>query len=307
MQPTVFMTIPLGKAFAQKISARYALVTDPAQRESADAVVTIGALPFKASDMEAMPKLRIICTFGSGYEAIDVAAAAQRGIAVTNTVGSNAASVADLAVALLLASLRQVHRGDDLVRSGREWRGAEAAALRAVRGLTGRRIGVIGLGAIGRKIAERLAAFETDVGYFSRHRRADAPWRYFSSVLELAQWADVLMLAHRADESNRHMIDAAVLQALGPDGHVVNITRGSAIDEDALIAALKAGTISGAGLDVFENEPAVRADLRALPNVVMTPHVGGGTREAYEGMSNAVLANLDAFFAGKPIPGLITA
>lgn len=304
IKPTVLLTIPLGKNFERKLGPRYSVSDDKTPRRDIRAVVTVGSLPLDARDMDAMPALGIICTFGSGYERIDVAAASARGIKVANTVGANAAAVADLAVALLLASLRRVHTGDRLMRAG-EWRGANAASFLFLRGLTGRRVGVVGLGAIGEKIAQRLAAFETEIGYHNRRPRTDVPYRYFGSPMELAAWADTLVLAHRADESNRHMVNAALLEALGPDGHVVNISRGSAIDEDALVAALKNSTIAGAGLDVFENEPKVRADLRALPNVVMTPHLGGGTSEAYEAMSDAVLANLDAFFAGTHLPGAV--
>ncbi|MFN6942135.1 MAG: NAD(P)-dependent oxidoreductase, partial [Parvibaculum sp.] len=175
------------------------------------------------------------------------------------------------------------------------------------RGLTGRRIGIVGLGAIGLKIAKRLEGFETEIGYTGRGEKPGMPYRYFRSALDLATWADALILAHRADETNRHLVNAELLKALGPEGHVVNISRGSAIDEDALIAALKNGTIAGAGLDVFENEPAPRADLVSLPNIVVMPHLGGGTSEAIIAMGDTVIANLDAFFGGKPLPNPVTA
>jgi lactate dehydrogenase-like 2-hydroxyacid dehydrogenase len=305
MKPTVLLAVPFGKAFERKLTDAYTVVTDPRSREDVQALITIGAIETGGAFMDTMPGLRLICCFGSGYEGVDIAAAKARGIKVANTVGANAATVADLAVALLLASIRQVVTGDKLVRAG-EWRGKNPAPLLYARGLTGRKIGVLGLGAIGEKIAHRLAAFETEIGYHSRHAKKDAPWRYFSSLLELATWADVLMLAHRADETNRHMVNSKIIEALGPDGHIVNITRGSAIDEDALIAALKAGKIAGAGLDVFEGEPEVRADLRALPNLVLTPHVGGGTAEALEAMASRVVENMDAFFAGKPLVNEVT-
>ena len=306
MKPTVQFSIPFGKSLETALAGRYTIVTDPAVRKGVDAIITVGSLKTDGAMMDEMPDLKIICAFGSGHEGIDVAAAKARGIAVTNTVGSNAAAVADLAVALLLASVRHVATGDALVRAG-GWHGTVAGKLLSSRGITGRRVGIVGLGAIGRKIAGRLAAFETEIGYHNRHPRADAPWRYFDSLAALAEWADALMLAHRADDTNRHMIGADIFRLLGSDGHVVNITRGSAIDEDALIDALKAGTIAGAGLDVFEGEPNVRADLRALPNVVLTPHVGGGTRESLRAMAVAVVANLDAFFAGEPLPSPVTA
>lgn len=306
MKPAVFLALPLGKPFERKLSERFTVVTGPAQRAEAEALITIGANVTDAALMDAMPKLKLICCFGSGHEGVDVVEAERRGIEVANTVGANAATVADLAVALLLASIRKVVAADRITRAGK-WRGDSPAPLLFLRGLTGRKIGIVGLGAIGLKIAKRLEGFETEIGYFGRNEKQGVSYRYFRSVLDLATWADTLILAHRADETNRHLLNAAVLSALGPEGHVVNISRGSAIDEDALIAALKNGTIAGAALDVFEDEPNPRADLVTLPNIVVTPHLGGGTSEAIVAMGDTVIANLDAFFAGKPLPNPVTA
>lgn len=301
MKPSVFLALPLGKPFERKLSDRFTVITDPASRGAAEALVTIGANITDAAAMDAMPKLKLICCFGSGHEGVDVAGAERRGIKVANTVGANAATVADLAVALLLASIRKVVEADRLTRAGK-WRGDNPASLLFLRGLTGRKIGIVGLGAIGMKIAKRLEGFETEIAYTGRNEKPGVPYRYFRSALDLATWADTLILAHRADETNRHLVNAELLKALGPEGHVVNISRGSAIDEDALIDALKSGTIAGAGLDVFENEPAPRADLVNLPNIVVMPHLGGGTSEAIVAMGDTVIANLDAFFGGKPLP-----
>jgi lactate dehydrogenase-like 2-hydroxyacid dehydrogenase len=306
MKSVVFLALPLGKPFERKLSENYTVVTDPASRGGAEALVTIGANTMDAAEMDAMPKLKLICCFGSGYEGVDVAEAERRGIKVTNTVGANAATVADLAVALLLASMRKVVEADRLTRAGK-WRGDNPASLLFLRGLTGRKVGIVGLGAIGLKIARRLEGFETDIGYTGRSEKPGVAYRYFRSALDLSTWADTLILAHRADETNRHLVNAELLKALGPEGHIVNISRGSAIDEDALIDALKSGTIAGAGLDVFENEPAPRADLINLPNVVVTPHIGGGTSEAIVAMGDAVIANLDAYFQGMPLPNAVTA
>ena len=304
MKPPVLLALSLGKAFQQKLAERYEVITDPALSKNAKAIITVGTHGADGAYMDTMPELGIICCLGSGYEGIDVAAASARGIAVTNTVGANASTVADMALALLLASIRHVVTGDRLARAG-EWRGKNPAPLFA-RGLTGRKVGVLGLGAIGRKIAERCAAFETEVGYFNRSKKPDAPWRYFETLPALAEWADVLMVAHRADETNRHIVNAGVMKALGPTGHIVNISRGSAIDEDALIAALKDGTIAGAGLDVFEHEPQIRPDLAALPNIVMTPHIGGGTSEA---LSHGRCRDRQyrRLFRGRPLPNPVTA
>ncbi|MEP0708767.1 2-hydroxyacid dehydrogenase [Parvibaculum sp.] len=305
MKPNVLIALPLGKAFERKLEPRYTIVTDPDAKKGVDAVITVGTMNADKAWFESMPDLKVLCCFGSGYEGIDIGAAGTHGVQVTNTVGANASTVADLAVALLLASIRLVVTGDRLARAGK-WRGENPAPLLFARGITGRKIGVVGLGAIGLKIANRLAAFEAEIGYHNRSKK-DVSYPYFETVLDLAKWADTLVLAHRADETNRHMVNAEVLEALGPTGHVVNISRGSAIDEDALIAALKNGTIAGAGLDVFENEPNPRADLLSLPNLVATPHIGGGTSEAIIAMGDAVIANLDAFFSGKPVPNPVTA
>jgi len=307
MKPPVFLAVPLGKAFQDQLSERFTLIADPARRHEAEGILLAGATSTGAKEMDEMPKLRIIACIGSGYEGIDVAEATRRGIKVTNAVGANAAAVADLAVALLLASIRHVATGDRLMRAG-VWRGEGAAKMLFSPGVTGRRIGIIGLGAIGVKIAQRLAAFETEIGYFSRSKRDGSPYEYFETPLALAKWADALVLAHRADESNRHMVNAELIEALGPRGHIVNITRGSAIDEDALIDALRSGKLAGAALDVFEGEPDnIRADIRELPNVVLTPHIGGASIEALQSMLNAAIANLDAFFADKPLPNPVTA
>ena len=301
MKPKLLLALPLGKVVEDKLGERFDVSYDMTPRAGIEALVTIGAFNTDGEMMDGFPDLKIISCFGSGYESIDLEAARARGIKVTNTVGANASTVADLAVALLLASMRHVVYGDQLLRKG-DWRGENPARMLFSPAVTGRRIGIIGLGAIGRKIGERMAAFETEIGYFNRSKKSDVDWPFFNSPLELAKWADVLMLAHRADETNRHMINAEVLDALGPNGHIVNISRGSAIDEDALITALNERRIAGAALDVFEDEPNVRPELVASPHTVLTPHIGGGTREAYVAMSDTVVANVFALFDGKPLP-----
>tara|TARA_R110000824_G_scaffold118105_1_gene270285 strand:- start:5896 stop:6813 length:918 start_codon:yes stop_codon:yes gene_type:complete len=301
MKPILLLAIPLGKAFEANFTEHFDVSADMTPRKGVEVIVTIGTLGADGAFMDGFPDLKLIACFGSGYESVDLDAAKARGVKVSNTVGANAATVADLAVGLLLASMRHVVYGDQNVRAGK-WRGDNVAKMLFTPSVTGRRIGIIGMGAIGRKIGERMAAFETEVGYFNRSKKSDLDWQFFETPLALAQWADVLLVAHRADESNRHMINAEVMAALGKDGHIVNISRGSAIDEDALIAALSEGTIAGAGLDVFDDEPNVRPELVALPNVVLTPHIGGGTREAFAAMSAAVVDNVNAVAVGKPLP-----
>ena len=167
--------------------------------------------------------------------------------------------------------------------------------------MPGRKVGVYGMGEIGRKIAARVAAFEADVGYFSRSRH-DVPYQYFPSLEALAEWCSVLVISVRAGVDTHHAVNADILRKLGADGYVVNIARGSAIDQKALVAALADNTIAGAGLDVYETEPHAPDELTAFPNVVLTPHIGGHTLESHTAMQDCVIANLTAFFAGRPLP-----
>jgi lactate dehydrogenase-like 2-hydroxyacid dehydrogenase len=205
----------------------------------------------------------------------------------------------------MLAVTRRLLVADDYVRSG-SWAAAKPSpAMRPQAGMPGRKIGVYGIGEIGRKIAARAAAFETEVGYHSRSRH-DVPYQYFPTLEALAEWCSVLMIAVRAGADTEHAVDVNILKKLGKDGYVVNISRGSVIDEPALIAALTDGTIAGAGLDVFAKEPHAPGALTALPNVVLSPHLGGHTLESHVAMQDCVIANLDAYFAGRPLPYAVT-
>jgi lactate dehydrogenase-like 2-hydroxyacid dehydrogenase len=300
------------KAQLQRFGERYELLNAAGKRpdevfsaeELADirAVVTAGGSGRLGADaMDMMPKLGAIICYGTGYDGIDRAAAAKRNIAVGNSPGANAASVADIAVTLMLAAVRRLPVADNYVRSG-DWAGAKPSPMmRPQAGMRGRKVGVYGMGEIGRKIAARVAAFETEVGYFSRSRH-DVPYRYFPTLEALADWCSVLMVAVRAGADNNHAVNADILRRLGSDGFVVNISRGSVIDEAALVAALSDQIIAGAGLDVYATEPHAPDALTALPNVVLTPHIGGHTLESHVAMQDCVLANLEAFFAGRPLP-----
>ncbi len=265
------------------------------------AMVTAGGRELSGEAMDRLPKLGAIICYGTGYDGVDLAAAAKRNIAVGHSPGANAASVADIAVTLMLAVTRRLLTADYYVRSG-DWAGAKPSPMmRPQAGMLGRKVGVYGMGEIGRKIAARVAAFETEVGYFSRSRR-DVPYQYFPTLAALAEWCSVLMIAVRAGEDTNHAVDADILSKLGKDGYVVNIARGSVIDQDALVKALTEQTIAGAGLDVFAKEPQAPDALTALPNVVLAPHIGGHTLESHVAMQNCVIENLDAFFAGKKLP-----
>ena len=265
------------------------------------AMITAGGTPLPAAVMDTLPALRTIVCYGTGYDGVDLKAATKRGIAVGHSPAANAAAVADLAVTLMLAVTRRLLPADEFVRNGSWSEAKPSPLLRPQPGNPGRRVGVYGMGEIGRKIARRVAAFETEVGYFSRSRH-DVSYQYCPSLEALAEWCSVLMIAVRAGPDTHHAINAGILQKLGKDGYVVNISRGSVIDQAALVTALADKTIAGAGLDVFEREPHMPDALTAFPNVVLTPHIGGHTIESHVAMQDCVIANLEAFFAGRSLP-----
>src|ERR1700682_6196552 len=264
------------------------------------AMITAGGTPLGAAMMDTLPSLRAIVCYGTGYSGVDLEAAAKRGVAVGHSPAANAAAVADLAVTLMLAVTRRLLPADDFVRTGSWSEAKPSPLLRPQPGNPGRRVGVYGMGEIGRKIASRVAAFETEVAYFSRSQH-DVPYQYLPSLEALAEWCSVLMIAVRAGADTHHAVDANILQKLGKDGYVVNISRGSVIDQQALVAALADESIAGAGLDVYEKEPHAPDAVTAFANVVLTPHLGGHTLDSHVAMQDCVIANLEAYFAGKPL------
>lgn len=299
------------KSLMTRIGERFELIDaagkPPNQTFSADelkdvrALITAGGQSLKGDVMDMLPSLGAIICYGTGYDGIDFKDAAARKIVVGNSPAANAASVADLALTLMLAVTRRLLPADQYLREG-GWSSAKPSPLMTpLQGNPGRKVGIYGMGEIGRKIAVRAAAFETDVGYHSRSKH-DVPYQYFPSLTALVEWCDILMVAVRAGNDTHHIIGADMLKKLGPNGYVINISRGSVIDQHALVAALTERTIAGAGLDVFEKEPHAPDALTALPNVVLTPHIGGHTLDSHTAMQNCVIANLSAFFAGKPLP-----
>ena len=270
------------------------------QLSTVRAMITAGGTSLPGRVMDTLPSLQAIICYGTGYDGVDLKAARERHIAVGNSPGANAASVADLAVTLMLAATRRIIPADRFVRDGSWAASKPSPLLRALPGNPGRRIGIYGMGEIGRKIALRMAAFETEIGYFSR-TKYDLPYRYLESLEALSEWCNVLMIAVRASADTHHIVGADILKRLGTDGYVINIARGSVIDEAALAAALQNNVIAGAGLDVFEEEPHRPGALAALPNVVLTPHIGGHTTDSHTAMQDCVIANLEAFFAGRPL------
>ncbi len=259
---------------------------------SFEVAVTSGKFGVGADLMHALPNLRAVINFGVGYDTTDVAQAAQRGITVSNTPDVLNDCVADTAIALYLDVLRRVSAADRFVRRG-DWlsQGNFPLATKA----SGKRVGILGLGRIGRVIARRLEGFACEISYHSRNPVDGVSYAYKASPRELAAGCDVLMVAAAGGSGSVRLVDADVIDAIGPDGYLVNIARGSVVDEDALVAALLAGRLAGAGLDVFAEEPKVPEDLLALDNVVLLPHLGSGTHETRAAMAELTLANLHSF------------
>lgn len=245
--------------------------------------------------MARLPALEIIANFGVGYDSIDADAAASRGIIVTNTPDVLTEEVADLALGLLLGTIRQLPQADRYLRAG-QWLQKPYPFTTSLRT---RSVGVVGLGRIGKAVARRLEAFGVPIAYHGRSRQADVPYRYYPSLLAMAADVDTLVSVAPGGEQTRHLINADVLKALGPEGIVVNVGRGSVVDEAALIAALRDKVILSAGLDVFEDEPRVPAELIGMDHVMLLPHVGSASHHTREGMGQLQIDNLTSWFAGK--------
>jgi lactate dehydrogenase-like 2-hydroxyacid dehydrogenase len=259
-----------------------------------EALVTSAASGADAALMAALPRLRVISSFGVGLDQLDLAEAARRGIAVGYTPDVLNDCVADHAMALLLDVARRVSEADRFVRAGR-WaqRGPQSFGL--ARKVSGSRLGIVGLGRIGRSIAQRAMGFDMDVRYHARRPVAGVPWRHEPQLVALARWCDFLVVATAGGPATRHLVNAEVLKALGPRGFLVNIARGTVVDETALVVALREGFIAGAGLDVFEHEPQVPDELKTLDKVVLAPHIASATEETRLAMAERVFDNLEGF------------
>ena len=279
------------------------LAPTPAERRQAiethggqiQAVLTRGPLGLHAEEIAALPLLEIICVIGAGYEQVDLQAASNRGIVVTNGAGVNAPSVADHAMALLLSLVRDIPRADAAVRRS-EWPKVMRPSL------SGKQLGILGLGAVGMAIAQRAAlGFDMQISYHSRQPRSDVDYTYCATPVELARTSDFLVIATPGGPGTRHLIDRQALDALGPHGFLVNIARGSVIVTADLINALEQRRIGGAALDVFDDEPNVPDGLKRLNNTVLTPHVAGLSPEAAHDTVQRVADNLVEYFAGRPV------
>lgn len=263
------------------------------------AVVTGGGAGLDDGWIDRLPSLGVIAVNGVGTDKVNLEKARARGVSVTTTPGVLTDDVADIGMALILAVLRQVTGGDRLVRSG-GW--AAGGKLPLGTSLKGKRLGILGLGQIGRALAVRGEAFGMNVGFYNRSPLAGLAWKKAETPAELARESDILAVCVAGTEATRNMVDDSVLDALGPEGVLVNVSRGSVVDEDALIDALREGRIGAAGLDVFVGEPRIRTEFLALENVVLAPHQGSATVETRRAMGRLVLENLSAFFAGREPP-----
>jgi lactate dehydrogenase-like 2-hydroxyacid dehydrogenase len=261
------------------------------------AMVVAGEFELDKHLIESLPNLKLIACFTSGYDGIDLDWARARGLAVTHAPGVNNEDVADMALGLILASRRDIVGGDRIVRAG-----AWVLETRIItRSLNRQRLGIVGLGAIGEALARRAEACRMQVRWWGPNAKPDAAWPRADDLVALARESDILAVCCRADESNRGLISKAVIEALGPEGLLVNVARGQVVDEEALIEALGSGKLGSAALDVFVEEPTPAVRWAGVPNLILTPHTGGATNDGVQGMLALLMANLAAHFAGEPL------
>jgi lactate dehydrogenase-like 2-hydroxyacid dehydrogenase len=298
MSKAALLVHPSLGFFEARLAGDYEVVKWPTDRKDIRAAVTIGHVGISNEMIDALPELQCIVCFGVGVDGIDLAYAKQRGVAISHGRDINHEDVADVAIGLMIARLRLFTEGEKTLRGG-TW--TPPLAVPPQKRLRGRKVGVVGMGAIGQAVAHRAAAFGTEVRWYGPRAKPDVKLAYEPDLLKLADWADVLIVCARGDKTTEKLISADVINALGSDGTLINISRGNVIDEDALIAALKSGALGSAGLDVFVEEPAPIDRWKDAPNCTLTPHLGGGTREAlWEGSQN-VLENLRRFHASEAL------
>jgi hydroxypyruvate reductase len=311
-RPILLQALPLLLTLERQLAETYTVHRLPPAGPERDAFLAARGGEFEglvtsanggasAALIAALPRLRVISSFGVGLDQIDLHAAARRAIPVGYTPDVLNDCVADLAFGLVLATGRRIPEADRFVRAGR-WEQKSAAPFPLGRRVSGARLGIVGLGRIGRTIAQRASGFEMEVRYHSRRPVEGAAWTFEPKLVELARWSDFLVVITAGGAETRHLIDATVLDALGPKGFLVNVSRGTVVDEAALVRALQEKRIAGAGLDVFEREPQVPPELLALDNVVLVPHIASATVQTREAMAQRVLDNLAAFFTGTSLP-----
>jgi phosphoglycerate dehydrogenase-like enzyme len=273
-------------------------IKDPGALSKVTAIVGTGAAKVDKKLLMMLPHVKLIAICGVGYDGVDVAAAIEKGIIVTHTPGVLTDDVADLAIGLMLSIGRRIPQADKFVRNG-DWVDDVFALTHKV---SGARLGILGMGRIGRAIAKRASAFDMRIAYTGRQAKADLPYDFYKTPVELAAAVDYLVVAVPGGNATKNLVDASVLLALGNKGYVINIARGSVVEQPALLQALKAKTIAGAALDVYWDEPIIDPELRRLANVVLTPHIASATVETREAMAALTLNNLQSFFDGRALP-----
>ena len=301
--PTVLLSHPMLSFMEPVLAAegwRAVKAWEPPQagREAVRAIVHPGEVRLTPPFLESFPRLGLIACMSVGYDGVDVAWCRAHGVEVTHASSLNADDAAEHALGLVIAGWREIVVGDRMVRAG-EWTERRRLPIRP--SLKGRRLGIVGLGAIGQAAAVRAEAFGLEIGWWDPWPKPEAPWARHASLLDLARWSDILLVAARADEANRELISREVIEAVGPEGMIVNIARGALLDEDALIAALRDGRVGRAALDVFQREPTPSERWAGVPNTVLTPHAAGVTADATARMVEQTMENLRCFFAGRPL------
>lgn len=298
---TLLLTVPMPDFVRAQLEQRFEVLSSTAAPLAADqaqrvqVVLTNGSRGLSAAEMQGLPALRLVSAMGAGHENIDHEYARQHGIAVTHGGGANADIVADHAMALLGAVVRRIPLMDRLARAG-----CDRDALPSDPGLHGRKLGLVGAGHIGRCLAKRASGYDMAIAYHSRNPVADWAPRYVDDLQALAEWADYLVVAVPGGAATQHMIDSRILQALGPQGYLVNVGRGSVVDSQALATALRDGVIAGAALDVYEGEPGPPTVLVGFDNLVLTPHIAGRSDSAWAGQVALFLRNVEQRLAGLP-------
>ena len=306
--PPLLVVIPMHPKQLLELQTRFDVIYRPSHHPVPDGwgaegarahfVLTNGARGLSAVELAHLPNVELVSALGAGYENLEIAAMRARNIVAVNGAGANAPTVADQGFALLLAAVRRIPEYDAACRNG-IWRDA----LPMQPGVSGKKLGIVGLGAVGRQFAKRGEGFDMQIGYRNRHRRDDVPahYEYFDSVLALAEWADYLVVTAPGGAASHHLVNAEVLRALGKHGFLVNLGRGSIVDTAALADALRNGTIAGAGLDVYEGEPSPPGALIDLQNVVLSPHVAGRSPEAEAATLDMFLENARRYQSGEPL------
>lgn len=312
MKPLLLVLVYLSEEHRELVSQHFDMIYAPNEKPGADrsngaaqiaalgqeirVVLTNGTNGLLAEEISALPKLELIGTVGVGFENVALDAARRRGIPVCNAAGTNDDAVADHAMAILLAAVRRIPFLNNGVRHGL-WRDDIPRPPH----VSGRKMGIFGLGAIGKKVAKRAQGFDMEIGYHSRTRRDETGFRWFDDIVSLAAWCDFLVIAAPGGKATYHIVNKEVLDALGPQGVVVNIARGTLVDTDAVADALRDRRIWAAALDVYENEPTPPAPLLEFDNAVLTPHIGGISPQAIHASVVRFLDNAECHFAGKPL------